>query len=134
MKTLNLVEKIARLNLQYNCATPFLTQPQGDEPYEQEVTTTSCLPAWHQQTRSATDAASPTPPASDSPPACSTPGPDPALSATPSRSSASISSPAGETTAFHASTGENPTPATATKPDSYKLTRSAYACRLVGSL
>ncbi|KAG8318879.1 hypothetical protein J6590_103468 [Homalodisca vitripennis] len=53
------------------------------------------------RTRSATDAASPTPPASDSPPACSTPGPDPAVSATPSRSSASISSPADETTAFH---------------------------------
>ncbi|KAG8328138.1 hypothetical protein J6590_000794 [Homalodisca vitripennis] len=72
--------------------------------------------------------------ASDSPPAYSTPGPDPALSATPSRYSASISSPAGETTAFHASTGEDSTPAAATKPDYYKLTRSAYACRLIRQL
>ncbi|KAG8257267.1 hypothetical protein J6590_053076 [Homalodisca vitripennis] len=69
-------------------------------------------------------AASPTPPASDSPPACSTPGPDPALSATPSRSSTSISSPAGETTAFHASTGEKPTPVAATKPDLLATTNS----------
>ncbi|XP_046663092.1 mucin-1-like [Homalodisca vitripennis] len=76
------------------------------------------------RTRSATDAASPTPPASDSPPACSTPGPDPALSATPSRSSTSISSPAGETTAFHASTGEKPTPVAATKPDLLATTNS----------
>ncbi|KAG8330860.1 hypothetical protein J6590_054150, partial [Homalodisca vitripennis] len=54
----------------------------------------------------------------------STPGPDPALSATPSRSSTSISSPAGETTAFHASTGENPTPADTTKPDLLATTNS----------
>ncbi|KAG8285206.1 hypothetical protein J6590_085759 [Homalodisca vitripennis] len=67
------------------------------------------------------------PPASDSPPACSTPGPDPALSATPSRSSASIGSPAGETTA-------ESDPCRCNKTDYYKLTRSAYVCRLVGSL
>ncbi|KAG8332617.1 hypothetical protein J6590_017828 [Homalodisca vitripennis] len=82
------------------------------------------------RTRSATDAASPTPPASDSPPACSTPGPDPALSATPSRSSTSISSPAGETTAFHASTGEKPTPVAATKPDLPLLKTHSKGLRL----
>ncbi|KAG8241255.1 hypothetical protein J6590_090815 [Homalodisca vitripennis] len=82
------------------------------------------------RTRSATDAASPTPPASDSPPACSTPGPDPALSATPSRSSTSISSPAGETTAFHASTGEKPTPVAATKPDLPLLQTHSKGLRL----
>ncbi|KAG8250411.1 hypothetical protein J6590_102383 [Homalodisca vitripennis] len=133
MKTLNLVAKIERLDLQYNCATPFLTQPQSDEPYEQE---SPCVRFCHRlpRTQSATDAASPTPPASNSPPACFTPGLDPALSATPSRSSASISSPAGETIAFHASTRENLSPAAPTKPDYYKLTRSAYAYRLVGSL
>ncbi|KAG8286662.1 hypothetical protein J6590_054501 [Homalodisca vitripennis] len=82
----------------------------------------------NKKTRSATDAASPTPPASDSPPACA------------ERHSIQIlrigqeDPPVGETTAFHASTGENLTPAAATKPDYYKLTRSAYACRLVGSL
>ncbi|KAG8329462.1 hypothetical protein J6590_085278 [Homalodisca vitripennis] len=76
------------------------------------------------RTQSATDAASPTPPASNSPPACSTPGPDSALSATPSKSSTSISSPAGETTAFQASTGEKPTPVAATKPDLLATTNS----------
>ncbi|KAG8270606.1 hypothetical protein J6590_081934 [Homalodisca vitripennis] len=50
--------------------------------------------------------------------------PDPALSATPSRSSTSISSPAGETTAFYASTGEKPTPVAATKPDLLATTNS----------
>ncbi|KAG8325334.1 hypothetical protein J6590_070137 [Homalodisca vitripennis] len=79
-------------------------------------------------TRFATDATSPTPPASDSPP-----GPDPALSATPSRSSPSISSPAGETTAFHASTGEKPTPVAATKPDLLATTNSLEAPTPVAS-
>ncbi|KAG8288410.1 hypothetical protein J6590_016530 [Homalodisca vitripennis] len=116
-------EKICSASIKTDPNITALTVCNKKHSSEHPVTMRSLLSPLS-RTRYATDAALPTPPASDSPPACSTSGPDPALSATPSRSSTSISSPAGETTAFHASTGEKPTPVAATKPDLLATTNS----------